>query len=163
MSLALLLVLATAAVWCLVFGVFSLGQVILGLIFGSAFVLVTGAGRHRVVPLGELPKRLFYAGVYLLLLIPYDIVRSNLDMARRIIRPQPDIRPGIVRVPIGSVSQATSALIAHAITMSPGEMVIDYSPDGRTIYVHLVDVAEATAREASFWRFYRLVLERMFP
>lgn len=162
MSIAVLLALAMMVTWSLVFGEFSLGQVLLGLIFGSLFVLVTGAGRGLVVPLAELPTRLFYLGVYLLLLIPYDIIRSNLGMARRIVRLRPAIRPGIVRVPLGPVSEATAALVAHAITMTPGAMVVDYSEDGRTIYVHLIDASEAEAKEASSWRLYHRVIQRVF-
>ena len=68
MSVPLLLVLVMTGSWCLVIGEFSLGQVLLGLIFGSLFVLVTNAGRGRIVPLSELPERAAYLSVYLLVL-----------------------------------------------------------------------------------------------
>ena len=162
MSVPLLLVLVMTGSWCLVIGEFSLGQVLLGLIFGSLFVLVTNAGRGRIVPLSELPERAAYLSVYLLVLIPYNIVRSNLDLAWRLIRPRPHIRPGIVRVRLAAVPETTLALVSHAITMAPGQMVVDYSEDGRTIYVHLIDVTNAEAEQVSFWRIYHNVLQRAF-
>lgn len=187
-SVSLLFVGAAALLWCLVIGEFSLGELLLGLLFGGVFVMLTGAGRGErapdraigppggppaigeasarrppaVVPVKELPSRLFYLAVYVLVLIPYSIVQSNLDMARRLLYPKPDVLPGIVRVELGPVSEATAALVAHALTMTPGETVIDYSDDGETLYVHLVDVAEAAEREASFWRLYHRVLEQVF-
>lgn len=161
MSLSPLVALAMMGAWCLVIGEFSPGQALLGLIFGTLFVLVTGAGAGQRIPLAQLPHRLAYLGIYLLVLIPYSVIRSNLDMARRLLRPKPDIRPGIVRVRLGSAPEPVSALMAHAITMSPGEMVVDYSEDGRTLYVHLVDVTETEAKRAS-WRIYRRVFQRIF-
>lgn len=161
MRVSWLMVVAMTITWMLVFGEFSLSQALLGLAFGVAFVLMTGAGHRRVVPLAKLPGHLLYLAVYLLVLIPYDIVISNLDMARRIARPRPAIRPGIVRFQLESASDATAGLVAHAITMSPGQMVVDYSDDSRTIYVHLLDVVEAEAKEISFWRLYYRLLKRV--
>lgn len=162
MSLSLIFIAVMTFSWCLVVGAFTLGQALLGLGFGTVFVLLTGAGQGRRVPLRELPSRLLYATVYLLVLIPYDIVRSNLDMAWRLVRRRPLLRPGIVRVRLGPVSEATSALVAHAITMSPGEVVVDYAEDQQTLYVHLIDVTDADSRRAAFWRTYRRVLQRVF-
>ena len=162
MSLSLLLALAMTGVWCLVIGELSLGQVLLGLTFGSLFVLVTGAGRGQTVPVIQLPVRLAYLSVYLVVLIPYGIARSNLDLAWRLLRLKPDIRPGIIRVQLGPLPEATSALVAHAITMSPGQMVVDYSPDGSTMYVHLIDASQAEIKQISFWRIYHSVLGRIF-
>lgn len=162
MSVSLLIAVAMMVIWLLVFGEFGLGQALLGLAFGAVFVLVTGAGRGRVVPLAEMPTRLSYLAVYLLLLIPYNIARSNMHMAWRIARPRPAIRPGIVRVHLETVSETTSGLAAHAITVAPGQMVVEFSADGRTIYVHLLDFAEAEAEETSFWRLYYRILRRVF-
>jgi multisubunit Na+/H+ antiporter MnhE subunit len=61
-------------------------------------------------------------------LVPFDSVRSNLRLARRILHRNPDILPGIVRIPLGEeVSDATVALEEHAITLTPGQVLVDYS------------------------------------
>ncbi len=161
MRLSLLTALGVSGGWCLVVGEFSLGQVLLGLGFGCAFVLLTGAGRGRSIPLSQIPRRLLFLSIYLLVLVPYSITRSNLDMARRLLRLKPDIRPGIVRLRLGPVSEGLAALMGHAITMSPGEMVVDYSEDGETMYVHMIDVRQAAALEALISGSYSTVIHRI--
>jgi multicomponent Na+:H+ antiporter subunit E len=162
MSLSLVLVLLMAGAWSLVIGEFSLRQLLLGLIFGTVFVLVTRAGRGRSVPLSRLPRRLFYVSVYLFVLLPYDITRSNVDMARRLLHRRPVLQPGIMRLRFGPASEATSALFAHAVTVMPGAMVVDTSDDRRTVYIHIIDIRAAEERRVSFLRVYHTVLRRVF-
>ncbi|MDQ4075865.1 MAG: Na+/H+ antiporter subunit E [Chloroflexota bacterium] len=162
MKVSLLFVLALTLVWSLVMGEFSVGQALLGFAFGSLFVVITGAGKERSIPLTELPRRLFYLAVYLLVLVPYDVVGSNLGLARRLLRREPAIRPGIVRVRLGEVTPATRALEEHAITMAPGQMVVDYSTDSNTMYIHLIDVTDVEKKGGSLWGIYRRVLQRIF-
>lgn len=162
MSLAVLTVLILAGVWCLIYGEFSPRQVLLGGLFGTLFVLVTGVGRGHTVSLSRLPRRMLYLGLYLLVLLPADLIQSNLVLARRLLRRRPDIRPGIVRVPLEQASWATVALEEHAITVSPGQLVVDYTADERMIYVHMIDVTEIEEKQASLWRRYRDVLQEVF-
>jgi multicomponent Na+:H+ antiporter subunit E len=56
------------------------------------------------------------------------------------------IRPGILAVRSGCRTKSGLALSAHAITVTPGEMVVEIGRDG-TFYVHGLDV-EASARSA---------------
>lgn len=162
MSVAVLVVIVLTGVWFLIIGEFSPGQALLGLLFGALFVLATGAGRGRRMAVGGLPRRIGYLAFYLFLLLPYDVVRSNLQMARRLLRRTPLVRPGIVRVPLEDIPKAAVALEEHGITLSPGQMVVDYARDERTAYVHLIDVAEAEGREGALWRLYREVLRKVF-
>lgn len=124
MSVTVLYTLVGAGVWILIIGEISLRQVVVGLVAGAQLAMISKRGPRRAIPIRELPVRLLYLLVYVLALIPYDILRSNLDMARRLLCSTPDIRPGIIRIDLGDVSDATSALVAHALTMTPGELVI---------------------------------------
>jgi multicomponent Na+:H+ antiporter subunit E len=160
-SASILAAAALAVVWCLIRGEFTWGQIVLGLIFASLFVGSTRLGGGQSVPIRQLPKRFIFLCLYLIVLI-YDIVQSNLEFAGRLLRRTPAIRPGIVRVRLGSIAEGTAELEAHAITVAPGQMVVDYSQDGRTIYVHLIDVTAADAKRTSIWRTYRALLHEVF-
>lgn len=161
MSYSMIYLLLVAGTWCLVIGEFSLGQFALGLIFGGLFLFITKAGAGHRTRFRDIPRRLLYLVIYLLILIPIDVFKSNIDLARRLLRKTPAIRPGIVRVELGEITERASALISHAITMTPGELVIDYSKDGRTIYVHLIDAEDAEGRRTAFWRLYYAILQRI--
>lgn len=162
MSLSVLVVLGTMMVWSLIIGSFAPNQLLFGAVLGVAGVLTTKTWRISSVPMSHLPRRMAYFAVYALVLIPYDIVSSNLDLARRLIRRKVDIDPGIIRMDIGEIPPAASALVAHAITMTPGEIVVDYSADRKTIYVHLIDASRVSSRQSQLWRLYNSVLEKVF-
>lgn len=162
MSLTLSVLAGTSLVWCLIVGSFTLHQMLFGVVLGGIYAISTQTWRSSVAPLSHLPKRFAYFAVYALILIPYDIVVSNFDLAKRLLRRTPLINPGIVRVTLGDIPPAASALVAHAITMTPGEIVVDYSDDGKMMYLHLIDVSAAESRRTEFWEIYHNVLEKVF-
>jgi len=163
MSVSILVAVALSLVWCLVVGDFGRDQAAIGLAFGAAWVLATGMGRGLRVDPRELPRRAANLVLYLFVLLPRDVVRSNFRMAGRILRRRPRVRPGIIRVPLGEeVSRVTVALEEHAITLTPGQMVVDYSADENTAYIHCVDVEEAESMRHTTWRRYHTVLDRIF-
>jgi multisubunit Na+/H+ antiporter MnhE subunit len=161
--LALLVVAALAVLWIALTADLTAGQLGVGLLIGSGFVLLTGAGRGRRVPLRELPLRAGYVAFFFLVLLPYDIVRSTLSVAGAILAPAGRLRPGIVRLRLGEeVGRATVALEEHAITLTPGAVVVDYSADEHIAYIHVIDVADAEARRDGLWVRYRRLLDRAF-
>jgi multicomponent Na+:H+ antiporter subunit E len=86
------------------------------------------------------------AGVIYMLTLFRDIYLSAIDVAKRIINPAMPLNPGIIAV---STQMDTSgikenhadtiaAISAHGITITPGELVVDF--DGsHVMYVHCLD------------------------
>jgi len=159
-------VLATAVlsylVWLVVTWAFDAGSLAVG-----ALVAVVVAWSFRRVEMEEvrillLPQRLFWALVYVPVLFFY-IVRSNLDVAYRVIHPRLPIRPGITRARTTLRSVAGRALLANSVTLTPGTMSVDLVED--VLYVHRIYVPEedpdgATARELEpFERLIRRIFE----
>jgi multicomponent Na+:H+ antiporter subunit E len=159
-SRILAIALPLAAVWILVSGDPGPGQFLLGLGFGILFALGVAAPRTGRPRLAELPRRAADLGFYALVLMPLDLARSNLSLARRLLRLRPAVRPGIVRLPIEAVSEAALGLEQHAITLSPGQMLVEHAPEEQAVYVHVVDVTEAAARRARLERLARGPLGR---
>ena len=159
-------VLATAVlsflVWLVVTWTFDRGSLAAGVVV-SAVV----AWAFRRVEMGEVrhllsPVRLFWALVYVPVLLFY-IVRSNLDVAYRVIHPRLPIRPGITRARTTLTSIPGRALLANSVTLTPGTMSVDLVGD--VIYVHRIWVPETdpdgeTERElVPFERLIRRIFE----
>jgi multicomponent K+:H+ antiporter subunit E len=161
MSTTVLVVLALALAWCLVRGEFSPGQASLGVLVGSGIAGLTGIGWGRRIPLRQLPRRFVFLGAYGALLL-YDVVASNLALARLLTQRRPALHSGIVRLPLGAGIGTTSVLEAHSITVAPGQMVVDYSADERAIYVHLLDARQVESKRNGQWARYRTVLHEAF-
>ena len=113
-------VLATAllafVVWVIVTWTFDAGSLGAG-----AVVSIAVAWAFRRVEMGEVryllsPVRLFWALVYVPVLLFY-IVRSNLDVAYRVIHPKLPIRPGITRARTTLASIPGRALLANSVTL----------------------------------------------
>lgn len=149
-------------VWLVVTSTFDPGSLGTGVV-----VSVAVAWAFRRVEMEEvrnllLPHRLFWALVYVPVLLAY-IVRSNLDVAYRVIQPRMPIRPGIVRVRTTLASVPGRVLLANSITLTPGTMSVDLVDD--VLYVHRIYVPETdpdgtTEREiAPFERLIRRIFE----
>jgi multicomponent Na+:H+ antiporter subunit E len=155
MKLSPLLVLGLSGVWCLIVGEFSLRQWIVGLVVGTVMVLVTGWGREQRVSLARLPRQLLLLIFFVLILIPYHIVSANFQMAWRLLRGNDAFKPGIVRVKSGDLTKQVLGLEEQVITLTPGQLVVDYSGDDEMIYVHTIDVTdyEEKGEESILWMY----------
>jgi multicomponent Na+:H+ antiporter subunit E len=160
-SRRVLAVLALATVAVIVHGRLEVTSALLGLVAGMLIVGVSGAGRGPSLPLATLPRRAIFLALYVLVLVPLDLARANARLARRLLARTPDIRPGIVRVPLETTSDAAIAIEQHALTLSPGQMLIEHDAKAGMAYVHFVDVREAEARRGELRRLSRRVLERL--
>ena len=74
-----------------------------------------------------------------ILFIPYylkELVLSSLFIAYDIITPRDHMKPGIVEVPVDLKSDTAIIAFANLISMTPGSLTMDMSPDKKKIYIH---------------------------
>jgi len=83
------------------------------------------------------PSAFFYTLVYLGVFIK-ELVKSNLDVARRVITPSLPINPGIVEARTRLKSKMGRMILANSITLTPGTLTIDMIDN--TLYIHWIDV-----------------------
>ena len=138
----IVLTLALTAVWLAWSGHFE--PLLLALGAGSiAFVVALSAHMkivdHESVPIGlHFPRLLLYIPW-----LAWQIVKANLDVARRILTPgEPPIAPRIIRVRASQQTDLAQVIYANSITLTPGTVSIDVS--GGEILVHALH-AEAAA------------------
>ncbi|MCR5089437.1 MAG: Na+/H+ antiporter subunit E [Oscillospiraceae bacterium] len=81
---------------------------------------------------------------------PVELVKANVDMAKRCFGGCKDINPGIVKIPVGMKSLYGQAALANSITLTPGTITLDIAEqDGETYYyVHWIDVSAPSGEEA---------------
>jgi multicomponent Na+:H+ antiporter subunit E len=90
----------------------------------------------------------------------YDLVVNGLQVARLVIDPRVPVRPGILAIPTETVSDLGTALSAHAITLAPGELVLEIDEEG-VMYTHVLDAADADAHLREAQRLRRDLLSRI--
>lgn len=92
------------------------------------------------------PEALVYTLIYLVVFL-YELIKSNLDVARRVVTPSLPINPGIVEVKTRLHSKMGRMILANSITLTPGTLTIDIVED--TLYIHWIDVQTRDTREAT--------------
>lgn len=137
-----LLVMVLAVVWAAVTGNFSGLNLLFGAVAGSFAVLLLrqSLASRKALRRG---RRI----VSLLLLFLYELFMSAVRVALVVIRLdiKAAIRPAIVAFPLTVKSDAEIALLANLITLTPGTLSIDVSPDRSTLYVHALAVDDEKA------------------
>lgn len=80
-----------------------------------------------------------------------ELVKSNLDVARRVISPEVEINPGIVEVKTRLKHPTFRLILANSITLTPGTLTVDLIDD--SLFIHWIDVTgkdiESATREIS--------------
>jgi multicomponent Na+:H+ antiporter subunit E len=137
----------------------ELSNLIVGLLIGIAIAAVLRPV-SQPLPLGRLPGALFNLARYTVWL-GIDIIRNGIRVARIVLDPRLPIRPGIIAIPSGMKTELGVALSAHAITVTPGEQVVEIGDDG-TMYTHCLDVVSSAAGAEEAQRKRRAMLESIF-
>jgi multicomponent Na+:H+ antiporter subunit E len=91
-------------------------------------------------------KMILFFLVYIIVLF-WEIVKANLDVAYRIIHPKMPIKPGIVVIKTGLKSDIAKMILANSITLTPGTFTLDVIGDKLLIHwinVKAEDIDEAT-------------------
>lgn len=74
-------------------------------------------------------------GVFLI-----EMIKANVDMVKVVLQPSLKNKPGIIAVETELETEIEIATLAALITLTPGTVSMDFSADGRTIFVHSIDV-----------------------
>ena len=80
-----------------------------------------------------------------------ELIKANVDMAKRCFGGCKNINPGIVRVPVDVKSEYGQSMLANSITMTPGTITLDIAEDDEGqnyYYIHWIDVASTEAEKA---------------
>ena len=87
----------------------------------------------------------FWCGTFMV-----ELVKANVDMAKRCFGGCKNINPGIVKVPVDLKSDYGQAALANSITLTPGTITMDITEEeGQTYYyIHWIDVTAPSGKEA---------------
>jgi len=96
------------------------------------------------------------------LVVLWDIVLSNIDVARRILGPESAIKPRFVWVPLSLSDPHAILSLAGIITMTPGTLSADLSADRRYLLVHAFNVDDEAALIAQIKARYEAPLKEIF-
>lgn len=147
-----------AIIWMVVTASLTPGSFLVGFVLGFAILYLLKVENIRI-NYRRVPDQIVAFGIYTVTLFR-DIWMCSVDVAKRVLNPAMPMQPGIISVATQDIDQSdfTAAFSAHGITITPGELVVDF--DGsHTMYVHCLDVG-ASSQNADAAQTKRLKLLR---
>ncbi len=136
-----ILIPVLALVWCFLSGAINLANFLVGLIMGGVTTVLFRpffpwrASLPRL--LRKTPAFFRYAARLM-----FEIVKANFQVVYLLFHPKMPIRPGIIAMATRHRSPLGTTLLANSITLTPGTLTMDVSPDGRTLYIHTLDISD---------------------
>ncbi len=129
--------------WAAVTGSLTLGNLIIGYIIGYGALWVTRFLYGETDYFERVFKILGLVGFFL-----YDLLMSSLRVLWDVLTPELKTQPGIIAVPLDAETDTEILLVANLITLTPGTLSLDVSPDRRTLYVHAMFIDDAEELKA---------------
>ena len=119
-------------VWSGLLGGITLANLVSGFVVSYFLLwLVTRCQRGHDGYFGKLPRVLGFIVYYL-----WELVKSNAIIAYDVLTPTHHMKPGVIGIPIEAKTDLEITALANLITMTPGTLSLDISPDRKTLYVH---------------------------
>ncbi|MBE0409593.1 MAG: Na+/H+ antiporter subunit E [Anaerolineales bacterium] len=154
---------AVVLLWFIYLGLtmnFELNNIVLGglVAFGVTALI---RPKSKKLHIKRLPIALLssikYTGILLI-----DMFLSGVQVAGIVFHPRLPIKPGIIAIPSLSESELSEALSAHAITVTPGEIVIEIDEHGN-MYTHCLIATESEKKAEDAQRLRINLLQNIFP
>lgn len=100
------------------------------------------------------PLRVVAMAVY----FTVQFLHANLHVAATVIAPTPErLRRGIIGVPIVSTSRTLRAVLANAVSLTPGTFIVDFDERTSTMYVHVLNMATPDTARVAIHRLERVI------
>jgi multicomponent Na+:H+ antiporter subunit E len=129
--------------------------------FVAACVVVLMRPKSTKIDISRLPSALIATIKYIGILL-IDIFLSGVQVATIVFNPRLPIKPGIISINSLSESELSEALSAHAITVTPGEIVIEIDEHGN-MYTHCLIATESEKKAEDAQRLRVNLLQKIFP
>lgn len=143
-------------VWLLLNG-FSAGQLLLGAFLAWLIPVLTWPYTDHQSKAGK-PLRVVQYVARLL----WDILVSNIEVARRVLRRNRHLRPGFIAYPLQLSGDFPLTVLASTISLTPGTVSVEFSDDRRWLYIHALHIDSEAELIASIRNRYEQPLQEIF-
>ena len=140
---AFFLLLAT---WFLLNGKYDLVTLGIGVLI-SLFISIIFCGKCEIFSdMNFSPKGIMYFIAYIFVFLG-ELIKSNFDVAKRVVSPSLPIKPGIVEVETVLKSKLGRMILANSITLTPGTLTVKVEND--TFFIHSINVEHTDVEGAT--------------
>ncbi|MAT64774.1 MAG: Na+/H+ antiporter subunit E [Gammaproteobacteria bacterium] len=146
-----------ALIWMLLANEFSAGHALLGLLLGWAIPIFTLRFWPEQTRIRRPLTLLRFIAVVL-----YDILIANLAVAKLIVSRPRRLQPAFLEVPLDVRSDLAISLLANTISLTPGTVSAELSPERDRLLVHALHATDTEALVATIKTRYEAPLKEVF-
>lgn len=84
-----------------------------------------------------------YAALKLVFVFVRELIASGITVMRQILRPKINVAPGIFRIDTDLEGDVEITLLSLLICLTPGSVVMEVTPDYKSLYVHAMDIPDS--------------------
>lgn len=130
MNLLFLHILLTLA-WLALTGGFTAANFAIGFVLAIPVIWLSQRGEATFSYLVRLRRLASFAAFFL-----WELLKANLRVAHDVLTPRHRMRPGVVAVPLETLSDLQLLALTTLITLTPGTLSLDVSSGRGTLYIH---------------------------
>ncbi|WP_028309813.1 Na+/H+ antiporter subunit E [Desulfitibacter alkalitolerans] len=131
----LILNLGIAFVWTLLQAEYTPLNFLVGYVLGLVVLFIFR---------GQLKEKLYiykwWAVLVLLVIFIKELIIANFIVIAQVLRPRLNIKPGIIAYPTELETGAQVTILANMISLTPGTLSMEVSPDNKIIYIHVFHI-----------------------
>ena len=144
-----------ALIWASLNGEFSLVNLVGGFILGYAVLFLMQPVIGRAAYFTKMVQGLDLAFFFL-----KELIVANFSVAYYVLAPRDRMRPAITAIPLEPAKDLSITLLANMITLTPGTLSLDVSPDRKYLFIHNIAVTDVEeSRKVIKETFERRILE----
>lgn len=122
--------------WALLVGRLSLGTLTAGFALGYLALTLLYPSTGRKSSYFQKSMQL----VRFVLVFVRELLVSTWRVAQDVVKPLPLMRPGVIGIPLDAETDLEITMLANIISLTPGTLSLDVSPDRKTLYIHAMYV-----------------------
>ena len=136
------------AVWLMLTWKIEINNIAIGSAFSLLATMFFGE-LLTVTPERALHPLRYLWFLYYFVIFLWQMIKSNIDVAYRVLHPKLPIDPGLIKIRTKLRSEVSKALLANTLSLTPGSTTVDIIGD--QLYIHCIDVNRPVREEAEMF------------
>lgn len=124
-------------VWVALWGEITAANLVSGALIATALAVVLDSGDQPRLGGFRVFPALRFAGY-----VAWNLVKANLVVAWEVLTPTTRVREGVIAVELPSSTPAVLTVVATAIGLTPGTVVVEVDEDPTVLYIHVLHLSD---------------------
>jgi multicomponent Na+:H+ antiporter subunit E len=124
--------------WALLTGKVSVGSLVTGFVLGYFALTLLYPATGKKLSYFEKTMQFFRFSLFFI----KELVLSSWRVSLDVMKPLPYLRPGVIGIPLDAETDLEITMLANIISLTPGTLSLDVSPDRKTLYIHAMYVVD---------------------